>query len=151
MESLKNRILAKRRSQRGSAFAETLFVLPVIILLLFGLADFSLVFHDYLVASNAARSAVRASSLSAIPCVPNTQVQAGVQRATTMLQQVQTVQNITISHAELNNGDLCARGLIGASITVRKNLTFLSTFTSVLAFPPVQFTVRAFAMNENGN
>lgn len=147
-----NRIATKRRLERGSAFAETLFVLPVIILLLFGLADFSLVFHDYLAASNAARAAVRASSLSTIPCVPNDRVQAGLTRANTMLNEVQAVsKNVLIQHAELNNNDLCQKGLIGATITVTKNLTFLSTFTSVLQFPPVKFTVKAFAMNENGN
>ena len=151
MDSLKHR-LAKRRSERGSAFAETLFVLPVIILLLFGLADFSLVFHDYLAASNAARAAVRASSLSTIPCVANDRRTAGVNRANTMLLEVDAVaKNVTIDHAELGAIKLCDKGLIGAEITVTKNLTFLSTFTSVLQFPPVKFTVKAFAMNENGN
>ena len=35
---------------------EMAFVLPVLLILLFGLAEFSLVFHDYLAAMNAARA-----------------------------------------------------------------------------------------------
>lgn len=152
MDALNHRIPSKRRLERGSAFAETLFVLPVIILLLFGLADFSLVFHDYLAASNAARAAVRAATLSTIPCDKNERLQFGLTRANTMLNEVQAVsKNVLIQHAELNNGELCQKGLIGTEITVTKSLTFLSSFTSVLQFPPVTFTVKAFSMNENGN
>jgi hypothetical protein len=150
MDALNPRIAANRRRERGSAFIETAFALPVIVLLLFGLADFSMVFRDYLAASNAARAAVRAPSLMAeIPCNPGVRRQAGEAVIDTRLAGL----NLTrvIQHAELNNGELCTRGLIGATVQVTKPLPFLNGFFAGTAFPPVTFTVSAFAMNENGN
>jgi len=151
MDPLNLRIAAKRRLERGSAFAETVFVLPVLVLLLFGLADFSMVFRDYLAASNAARAAVRASSLMAeIPCNSNTRRLAGQNIVDTRLPATLT-KTVTIQHAELNNAELCTKGLIGVTIQVNKPLPFLNGFFAGIAFPPVNFTVSAFAMNENGN
>jgi hypothetical protein len=150
MDALNPRIAAKRRLERGSAFVETVFVLPVLVLLLFGLADFSMVFRDYLSASNAARAAVRAATLMAeIPCNAATRRQAGEAVIDTRLAGLNPTR--VIQHAELNNDQLCTRGLIGATVRVTKPLPFLNGFFAGLAFPPVTFTVSAFAMNENGN
>jgi hypothetical protein len=143
---------ARSRAQRGLAVVEMVFVLPILVLVLFGMADFSLVLHDYLAASNAARVAVRSATLSAIPCVPGTQEQRGRDAANALLTQnaVQGVAGVDIVHVGLNNDQLCTAGLIGAEIRVDRPLTFLSGFAPLL-FSDVNFVATATALNENGN
>lgn len=153
MDVLTPRIVAKRRLERGSAFAETLFVLPVLVLLLFGIADFSMLFRDYLAASNAARAAVRATSLiNQLPCNPNDRKLAGENVVDGKFPAKDGLaRTVTIQHAELESGALCTKGLIGVTISVSRELPFLNGFFAGTAFPPVTFSVSAFAMNENGN
>jgi hypothetical protein len=154
MDSLKriSPLSARRRAQRGLAVVEMVFVLPILILLLLAMADFSLVLHDYLAASNAARVAVRQATLSAIPCAPGAQEQRGVDAANALLTQnaVQGVAGVDIVHVGLNGNQLCTAGLIGAEIRVDRPLTFLSGFAPLL-FSDVNFIATATALNENGN
>lgn len=153
MDLLTSRSARKRRLERGSAFAEALFVMPVLVLLLFGLADFSMLFRDYLAASNAARAAVRATSLmEQLPCDANDRREAGEAVVDDRFPEKDGLsRTVTIQHAELASGALCTKGLLGVTIAVSRELPFLNGFFAGTAFPPVTFRVSAFAMNENGN
>ncbi|TYP53769.1 TadE/TadG family type IV pilus assembly protein [Thermosediminibacter litoriperuensis] len=47
------------RNQRGQAVVEFALVLPVLVLILFGILEFGRIFHSYIVITNAAREGAR--------------------------------------------------------------------------------------------
>jgi len=47
------------RSQRGAVVVEAAIVLPIFVLILVGILEFGIVFHDYLVLQNASREGAR--------------------------------------------------------------------------------------------
>ncbi|MBT2727433.1 pilus assembly protein [Bacillus sp. ISL-75] len=51
------------KSQKGQSLVELALVLPVLILLLFGIIDFSRIFHAYLTIDHAGREAARSASI----------------------------------------------------------------------------------------
>lgn len=142
-----------RRGERGMAYVETLLVLPVVLLLILGLADFSFAFKDYLVAGNAAAEAVRTATLYRSPCVPgDLETEARINAEALLLAGgVEGVQitDIDVDHTE-PGWDLCQPGMVIAEIEVRSPLTFLSGLFPI-SFSPIDFTAAATALNENGN
>ena len=50
------------RSQKGQSLVETALIIPIILMLLFGIADFGRVFHVYLTLDHAGREAAREAS-----------------------------------------------------------------------------------------
>jgi len=61
--------------QRGSTVVEFALVLPVLLLLLFGIVDFGIVLYDKAVITNASREAARAGVVYATPQPTVTQIQ----------------------------------------------------------------------------
>ncbi|MGN0064610.1 MAG: TadE/TadG family type IV pilus assembly protein [Nocardioides sp.] len=60
------RILQRRaRDEKGAAAVEFALVMPVLLILVFGIIDFGLYFNRYAAVSNAAREGVRSASLGA--------------------------------------------------------------------------------------
>jgi Flp pilus assembly protein TadG len=51
------------RSEKGQAMVETALLLPIIIMLLFGIVDFGRAFHAYLTLDHAGREAARLGSI----------------------------------------------------------------------------------------
>jgi Flp pilus assembly protein TadG len=51
------------RSQKGQSLVETALIIPIILMLLFGIADFGRVFHVYLTLDHAGREAAREASV----------------------------------------------------------------------------------------
>jgi Flp pilus assembly protein TadG len=51
------------KSQKGQSLVEFALVLPILIFILFGIIDFSRVFHAYLTIDHAGREAARAASI----------------------------------------------------------------------------------------
>ena len=47
------------KTQRGQTLVELALVLPIIVLILFGILEFGRIFHSYIVITNAAREGVR--------------------------------------------------------------------------------------------
>lgn len=62
------------KSQKGSAIVEMALVLPILILLLFGIIDFGRIFHAYLTIDHAGREAARVASIRDFPNVKSTAV-----------------------------------------------------------------------------
>lgn len=144
--------LARTRRQRGTTMVEMIFVLPVLLLLLFGLADFSLVFHDYLASMNAARAGIRAATLAQVPCNKDQREQEGRKVAEAMLKNnaVKTVDSVKFVHSDPGPEGLCRKGYVEIQIHVKSQHKLLQGFLGVVAFPPIEFTASAAAMNENG-
>ncbi|MCF8010968.1 MAG: pilus assembly protein [Clostridiales bacterium] len=53
-----------RKSRRGQALVELALVIPILILILFGIMEFGRVFHSYLVITHAAREGARNGVIS---------------------------------------------------------------------------------------
>ncbi|MCJ8009236.1 TadE/TadG family type IV pilus assembly protein [Lederbergia wuyishanensis] len=51
------------KSQKGQSLVETALVLPILIMLLFGIVDFGRVFHAYLTLDHAGREAARDAAI----------------------------------------------------------------------------------------
>ncbi len=51
------------KSQKGQSLVEFALVLPLLVLLIFGIIDFSRIFHAYLTIDHAGREAARAASI----------------------------------------------------------------------------------------
>jgi hypothetical protein len=143
---------ARTRRVRGTTMVEMIFVLPVLLLLLFGLADFSLVFHDYLASMNAARAGVRAATLAQVPCTHAAKADRGRKVAEGILNNnaVKAFDPPKFFHSEPGPVDLCKPGHVEIQIHVKSQHKLLSGFLGVVAFPPIEFTAAATAMNENG-
>lgn len=54
---------ANLKNKRGQAMVEFALVLPILLLLLLGIMEFGLVFHEYLVVTHAAREGSRVATL----------------------------------------------------------------------------------------
>ena len=142
-----------RRSQDGMAFLETLLVLPIILMLIAGLADLSFVFKDFFVASNAASEAVRTVTSETGSCDLTALTNRANDNAERVLDDggiLPTRRIISIGHT-IAGQDLCDRGMVGVSIAVRSNFFFVNSwFFSLmpgLGLPPVNFTARARGQN----
>jgi Flp pilus assembly protein TadG len=62
-----NRLLNKIRSQRGAALVEFAIVMPLLLVLVFGIIEFSIMFYDQAVITNASREGARAGIVYAFP------------------------------------------------------------------------------------
>ncbi len=145
----------RRRSERGMAYLETLLVLPVVLTLILGLADFSFLFKDYLVAGNAASEAARTATLSrGTLCDPSFSTTNAQNNAEQLLLaggvEPPQITGIDVDHTEPGR-TLCDAGMVGVSIDVRSELRFLNLLHQFIPFPPITFTATATALNENGN
>lgn len=54
---------SRRRDEKGAAAVEFALVMPILMILIFGIVDFGLAINQYATASNAAREGVRAAAL----------------------------------------------------------------------------------------
>jgi hypothetical protein len=139
----------RARLQRGSAYVETVFVVPVIFLLFAGLIDTSLMIHDWMMANQAARVAARRASLYEQDCQVDDKRDAAVETIAFLsdelvLSQYQESQ-VQVEHMDQIHGlDLCDSGLLQATVPVHYSHFLLGE--SVL---PVTLEGRATAMNEN--
>ena len=151
MDALNRRLSARRA--RGTSMVEMAFVMPVLLVLMFGLADFSLVFHDYLAAMNAARAGVRAATLTKIDCKSAELEKDGRDTATAMLANsaVKGAITQTFTHSDPSAKGLCAKGYVQMEIHVKSEHRLLAGFFGdPTFFPAIEFTASAGAMSENG-
>ncbi len=147
-----------RRRQGGMAYLETLLVLPIMLMLIAGLADFSFVFKDFLVAGNAASAAVRTATLSRAEfCVPGTVAGIARDHAEEVLGHGgvapprSQITNIVVEHTVLSD-TLCDRGMVGVSVDVSSELWFLNHwFFPAFPLAPIDFSATATGLNENGS
>jgi Flp pilus assembly protein TadG len=147
-----NRRLSARR-ERGTSMVEMAFVMPVLLVLMLGLADFSLVFHDYLAAMNAARVGVRRATMSEMKCQSATLEDKGRKAAEELLKNsaVEVVTSTKFTHSEPSAQGLCKPGYVTMEIHVASRHRALAAFFGdPTFFPPIEFTASAGAMSENG-
>ncbi|WP_242538885.1 TadE/TadG family type IV pilus assembly protein [Trinickia acidisoli] len=66
----------RRRNQRGSAVVEFALLLPLLLVITFGIIEFALALYDKAVITNASREAARAGIVYESPQLTNTQISA---------------------------------------------------------------------------
>ena len=59
--------MSKRKSQRGASVVEFAILLPILLMLFFGIVDFGLLIYDKQVITNASREGARAGIVQRIP------------------------------------------------------------------------------------
>ena len=69
------------RSERGQAMTELALILPVLALLLFGIVQFGIVFHQYITLTDAVRAGARKAVVSRHDASPAGTAQAAVRKA----------------------------------------------------------------------
>lgn len=62
------------KSQKGQTLVETALILPILLMLLFGITDFGRVFHVYLTLDHAGREAAREASVGSDDAVINLKI-----------------------------------------------------------------------------
>lgn len=79
-EAFRNRGVMKRlKLQAGSNIVEFALVLPLLLVLVFGIIDFSLALFDKAVITNASREGARAGMVFKVPRMTNAEIEAVVQ------------------------------------------------------------------------
>jgi Flp pilus assembly protein TadG len=74
MKTLTHKISSRLQRQDGQAFVEFVIVLPLLVLLVFGITQFGLAFRNHLAITDAARVAARAAAVkrTSSPCTAAT-------------------------------------------------------------------------------
>jgi len=93
-----------RKSQRGAAALEFALVLPILIVLIFGVVDFGLMINSQAVFANAARDAARAGSFSATKA----EIQGVVTSETSYLTNDTDVTTVVTCRKPGNPGTACS-------------------------------------------
>ena len=172
MDRMKNRTFRRRR-EGGMAYLETIIALPVVVLLLLGLADFSFAFQDFLAANHAAEVGVRTASLSqGNDCTldgagDNLVRTRGQQAAAQAMAKAGVIpddpasintyaSSVVVTRALPDNLRLCQAGMLEIEIPYDLDLAMIRDFLGLIptgnqtgVFDPKELTVRAVAQNEN--
>jgi Flp pilus assembly protein TadG len=123
---MKWRQAANDRRDRGSVAVEFALLLPVLLLLVFGIIDFGRAINDQITLTQAAREGVRLASLGYSPAAVNTRTESAAAPTLTL-----TSANITVTPA---TSPACAPGA-GNGVDAVVKLTYTFTFiTPVGAF-----------------
>lgn len=101
------------KSQKGSAIVEMALVLPILIVLVFGIIDFGRVFHAYLTIDHAGREAARMASVREFGQVTTT----AVNKSGGM---------ITASHVSVSYDDASQKRGSNVTVTINYPITFLT-------------------------
>ncbi|WP_240702349.1 TadE/TadG family type IV pilus assembly protein [Trinickia terrae] len=119
----------KRRNQKGAVAVEFALVLPVLLILVFGIIEFSLVLYDQAIMTNASREAARAGVVLSSPKPTVAQIQTV---ATNYLSNyLVTFGSSTTPTVTVPNG---AGGSFGTPLTVNIAYTFTGlSFVSMIS------------------
>lgn len=103
------RRLARARQEAGQTLVEFSLVLPILLILIFGLVDFGRAFYTWLVVTNAAREGARTAAVQ----LPSAQVDASIVQAMGSL----PTANLTITKTNV-------QGTRGTPVTVTLSYNF---------------------------
>ena len=83
------------RDERGQAMAELALVLPILAMLLFGIVQFGIVFHQYITVTDAVRAGARKAVVSRRDASPAATTEAAVRRAASGLDAAKLAVSVT--------------------------------------------------------
>jgi Flp pilus assembly protein TadG len=100
--------LKKTRSEDGMAMVEMVIVLPLLLMLLFGIVEFAVAFGQWQVVSNAAREGARRAILFRDPTLCSTATVEAAVRQT--VKDYAITMGITLADADISVTGTCVRG-----------------------------------------
>jgi Flp pilus assembly protein TadG len=124
----------RRKKERGQATVELALVLPVLLLILFGIMEFGRVFSAYLVITNAAREGARQAAIGA----NNSTIENAVYNASSSLGDLTSLTVSINPHEE-------ASRVTGeeASVTINYNVDLVIPIISEIAPDPFPLEARS--------
>jgi Flp pilus assembly protein TadG len=139
------RNLVRKRSARGMATVETVIVLPLLLMLLYGVIELSLVFARWQALSNAAREGARTAIVFRTNCDTATVEAAVRQRVRDYTQPI----GVTPTDAEIDVQGVCGASSTNARVTVSVPYQFrvLAAFAPSLS-PTINTTGSSEMRNE---
>lgn len=114
------------KKEQGQALIEFAFILPVLLLLLFGIVEFGRIYSAGLIVNQGAREGARIASLG----VTDTEIVATVQRAAPTLDPTKLTVAITPELADRRRGQ-------EVQVVVRYPVVIVAPFISVITGPTV--------------
>ena len=137
-------IARKRRFESGTTMVEAAIAMPVMLLLLFGIAEFGIQFTRWNSLTNAVREGARAGVVFRSPCAAGT--------VTTLVQTTVSnfAQSAGIDTASINTTVTGACTGTGTQLTVTSSVPYASVALSALAglAPTTNLTARTVMRNE---
>ena len=115
----------KLHNKKGQSIVELALILPILLMLLFGILEFGRVYGAYMMIHHSARDGVRVSAVGGT----NTEVQTAVQGSTTALEQ----DDLTISITKTGTG---SRGDI-VTVTVGYDITLIAPLIGIVVDNPL--------------
>lgn len=113
------------KSQKGTAIVEFALILPLFLMLLFGLVDFGRLFHAYLTIDHAGREGARAASVQSEDGI----VQSSIMNAVTGL----NTDNLTVQVSPEGEANRPSGSEVHVTLTYQ--VGFVTPFVSALADP----------------
>lgn len=131
------------RRSRGSAMVETALVLPILLMLLFAIAEFSIGFLRWQAVSTAAREGAREASLFRQDCAAN--VAAAVNGAVQDVLEAAQVANPNVAI----DGACVAPGSSTVTVTAPYQFLVLPNFASTVSAAPITLSATSVMRNSN--
>jgi len=142
---LRTRNTCGARATRGMATVETVIVLPLLLMLLFGIAEFSLVLSRWQAVTNAAREGARTAIVFRSSCVV-ADVEAAVRQR---VKDYATPLGITLNDSQIQISGVCGTSNTNSTVRVTSPYQFrvLGSFAPSLS-PTVNTTGTSVMRNE---
>ncbi len=131
---------------KGSTMVETIIVLPILLMLLFGVAEFSVVFSRWQTVSNAAREGARTAVVFRAPCVAATvesEVRARVRAYT-------GAAGISLADGQIQISGVCGDPTTNSSVQVTAPYRFRVVNAMAPSLSPTIDTVGTSVMRNEG-
>lgn len=112
------------RSEKGQSMVETALILPLILILLFGIVDFGRIFHAYLTLDHAGREAARLASIQK----SDDDITAKINSSTVGLDPNRLTITISPNETARTSG-------ADAAVTLVYNIDFITPLVASLASP----------------
>ncbi|CEG28321.1 TadE/TadG family type IV pilus assembly protein [Bacillus sp. B-jedd] len=112
------------KSEKGQSMVETALILPIVLMLLFGIVDFGRIFHAYLTLDHAGREAARLASIQK----SNADITSKISSSTAGLDSSKLTVTISPNEAARTSGT-------DATITLVYKIDFITPFVTSLASP----------------
>jgi len=104
------------KNQQGQSMTEFALVLPILVVLLFGVIQFGIVFNNYITVTDAVRAGARKGAVSRHQANPNAVVVQSVRDAATDLRQSDL--NVSVTSSWLHGEDVTVTGSYPYSISL---------------------------------
>jgi Flp pilus assembly protein TadG len=141
-----SRLIRRGAKTRGMAMVETLMVLPVLLLVLFAMTEFSIVFSRWQALSNAAREGARTAIVFRAPCVAG-DVESEVRQR---VRNYSSSSGITLTDEQIDVQGVCGDPTTNARVQITAPYTFRVVGAMAPSLSPTINTTGTSVMRNEG-